>query len=489
MDLANVETVVFTGGGGGEDRFAIGDLAGTAVRRVDIHLGLPGGDGDGQADVVEVAAAAGGRTVLTGAAGGAAVGGLAEDLRLDGADALDRLSIVGGSGGETLDATALAEGMVVNFNGGDGADVLAFASGSAADVIVMGGGGVAAEGEPVLIQSQGAVSQINLANVETVAINTGDGDDQVNASSYGAMPALVVDAGEGADTVLGGRGGDSLAGGKGNDLIEGGFGGDTIDAGVGDDTVVWNPGGGSDTVDGGKGLDAFVFDASNASETISILDFGGHATVTRDVAGVVVDLDNVERVAFAGAGGGTDHFYFSLLGGTDVQRIDVDLGAPDGVEDTVVLSGEAVADRILITGGPGAVTVSGLPVELHVANGEAMDRLGVAAFDGDDVIDATAVQGGGVGLRFNGGGADTFVFGHTAGVDAQIVDFYAHGLYAEADRIVLNGFADHSFADALANQHIVQSGEDVVISDGAGPVITLLRTSLSILHADDFVFG
>jgi hypothetical protein len=177
-----------------------------------------------------------------------------------------------------------------------------------------------------------------------------------------------------------------------------------------------------------------------------------------------------------------------------VKLVDIDLGlfsgGGDGEADTVSLTGGATGERIVITGGAGAATVTGLPVELRVSDGDTVDRLAISALDGADTLDASAFGGGGIGLRLNGGaGADRFVFGPTHGADAEIIEFQSHGLFAEADLIVLGGFADHSFAEAIASQHIVQVSEDVVIADGTGTVIKLLNTSLANLSAADFLFA
>jgi Ca2+-binding RTX toxin-like protein len=485
MDLSGLEAVSFGGASGGADHFTIGDLAGTAVGKVDVHLGV-----DGAADIVSVEApAAGGHVTLTGAPGAVTVGGLSAHVHVDGAEAIDRLAIDGGAGADTVDASALAGGMVVNFDGGAGADTLAFKGGAAADTISLSGGAATPEGQAVFAEVNGVASQVNLTNVETISISAGDGADAINAASYAGSPALVIDAGAGSDTVIGGHGGDSIVGGNGDDLIDGGQGPDTIDAGAGDDTVVWNPGGGSDVIDGGKGFDTLQFNTSNVSENIEVLDFGGHATVTRDVGGVTMDLDNVEKISFGGPGGGADHFFVSDLSGTDVKEVDIDFGAPDGVTDTASLTGQAGGDRITITGDGAATVVKGLAAEVHVSDGEAVDRISINALDGNDSLDATAFGAGAVLQLTGGAGSDRFVFGSTPGANIKVTDFQAHGLDPDADLVVLKGFADHSFADAVAHGHIVQSGADVVIFDGLGPTVTLQNTQLASLHANDFLFG
>src|SRR5205085_820794 len=147
-------------------------------------------------------------------------------------------------------------------------------------------------------------------------------------------------------------------------------------------------------------------------------------------------------------------------------------------------------DHVVITGGGGLATIKGLSVQLHVANGEAIDRLALSGLDGADSFDVTGFGGGGLGLRLSGGGgADRFVFGPgSAGADVEILEFQAHSAFPEADRIVLNGFADDSFASAVAHHHIVQSGQDVLISDGLGATVRLLNVSVTDLGASDFLF-
>ena len=292
----------------------------------------------------------------------------------------------------------------------------------------------------------------------------------------------------GDDTILGGGAADTINGGKGDDVIDCGGGDDVIDAGAGNDVIAWDAGG-NDVIDGGKGDDALLFTTSDESEIISILDFGGHAFVT---GGCVLDLDNVERIAFGGSGLGADHFFIAQLGGTDVRQVDIALDTPggDGQIDTVLITGEAGHDRIVIAGGQGSTTVSGLPAEINVSQGEAIDRIAVNALDGDDTFDLTGLAGGGATVRLDGGaGADRFVFGPSHGASVQISYFQPHGGDGDADLIVLRGFADHSFGEAAANGHIVQAGADVVVSDEAGAVVTLLNTSLSAIHASDFLFA
>ena len=293
----------------------------------------------------------------------------------------------------------------------------------------------------------------------------------------------------GPDVILGGPGSDTINGGGGADFIEGGVGNDLLSGGGGADTFIWNPGGGSDIIDGGGGSDTLQFNAANAAELITIVESDGHALLARDVAGVVMDLDNVEQLNFGGAGGGADNFFFGDLSSTDLRSIDVDLGQADAAIDSVVTTGSARSDRVEISGTGGAAAVDGLSARVGVDHAEASDRLVVSTLDGDDILDASEFDGGLDLTLWGGNGADRFVFGSSTGASIQVLDFQAH-TYADAgDAIALHAFPDHDFASAIDHGHIAQTGADVVISDDAGVIVTLRNTLLSDLGATDFLFG
>ena len=73
-----------------------------------------------------------------------------------------------------------------------------------------------------------------------------------------------------------------------------GTGNDVALMGAGDDTFVWNPGDGSDTVEGQAGFDT-LFNGANIAEQIDISANGDR--FTRDVAGITMDLNDVEHIA------------------------------------------------------------------------------------------------------------------------------------------------------------------------------------------------
>ena len=128
-----------------------------------------------------------------------------------------------------------------------------------------------------------------------------------------------------------------LIGGAGSDFIDGQQGNDTILMGDGDDTFQWDPGDGSDTVDGGAGVrhDACSTAPTSARSSTSSAN-GDHARFTRNIASIVMDLDNLEKVRL-NALGGADTVTVGDMSGTDVKQVDIDLAAsgtltPDGAD-------------------------------------------------------------------------------------------------------------------------------------------------------------
>ena len=166
------------------------------------------------------------------------------------------------------------------------------------------------------------------------------------------MIGLTIDGGAGNDTITGSQGADTLIGGDGNDKVNGGRGNDVALLGAGDDLFAWNPGDGSDTVEGGAGTDTLVFNGSNVAENMSISANGGRALLTRDVGAVTMDLNGIEHVQIAAAGG-ADNITVNDLTGTGVTQVAIDLSAAPGSQ-----SGDGAADRVTVNGSAGDDTIT-----------------------------------------------------------------------------------------------------------------------------------
>ena len=96
--------------------------------------------------------------------------------------------------------------------------------------------------------------------------------------------------------------------------------------GAGDDTFVWNPGDDNDTLEGQAGFDTMLFNGANVAENIDISANGGRVLFFRDIANVVMDLNDVEAIDF-NALGGADTIVVNDLSGTDVTEVNTDLAA------------------------------------------------------------------------------------------------------------------------------------------------------------------
>ncbi|GAA4226544.1 Ca2+-binding RTX toxin-like protein [Sagittula marina] len=216
----------------------------------------------------------------------------------------DAVTIAGGAGDDLLVTGPV--GVDVTFDGGADSDTLTIvnpASFGLNAAITLDGSTVemAAGGQPA--------GQVAYSNVETLDIQLGDLGDEVDAAGAtfdagttvsitggalgddidftGATGAeIIIDGGEGADTVTGSAGGDVLLGGGGGDVINGADGDDTVTAGAG-----------SDSVDGGAGTDQVVVSGNRSDFDITVS--GTTVTLADTVGGEGSDtLVNIEEIAF-----------------------------------------------------------------------------------------------------------------------------------------------------------------------------------------------
>ena len=166
MDVNGVEQVNVAALGGA-DTVTVNDLTGTGVAQVNLDLASPpgSGTGDGQADSVIVNGTnAADAITVNGDASGVSVMGLAAQVNITGAEALnDRLTINALGGDDVVEASGLSNGAIALVaNGGDGDDVLIGGAGNdtlnggAGDDVLIGGPGLdvldGGSGNNILIQ-------------------------------------------------------------------------------------------------------------------------------------------------------------------------------------------------------------------------------------------------------------------------------------------------------------------------------------------------
>ena len=220
---------------------------------------------------------------------------------------------------------------------------------------------------------------------------------------------ITVDGGAGNDTLLGGNGIDILLGGDGNDVVDGNQGNDTAFLGAGNDSFQWDPGDGNDTIEGQDGTDAMLFIGSNANENMDVSANGARVRFVRNIANIVMDLNDVESIV-ARVLGGTDNVVVDDLSGTDVVNVAAELGGgADG--DNVVVNATNGDDVATVVGAGSTAQVAGLSSLVSVSGAGVGDRLTVNALAGDDVIDASAVTANAILLTLAGGDGDDVLIG------------------------------------------------------------------------------
>jgi Ca2+-binding RTX toxin-like protein len=353
MDADGVETVTLPTLGG-VDNITVNSLVGTAVTQVNVDLaGIAGTtNGDAQADTVIVNGTSG-PDIFNVAANGTAVevpsAGVGALVHVTNAElANDRIAFTG-VGGDT-----------VNVNGSPFADTMQILPSPVA-------------GYARVIVS-GFTAPVDVTGALTLAVNGLGGTDAiVGANGLASLNIpIVLDGGDDDDTITGGDEADVIVGGAGNDVISGGRGNDVVFLGDGNDTFIWNPGDGSDTVEGGIGYDTLQFNCSNVGEHLDLSANGLRFRLFRDVGNVTVDEDSMETVNLPML---VD--LASTLGGVN----------GDGQADTVIVNGTASPDTISIAANAGAVDVSGLATQVHIAHPEvANDLLIVQGLGGTDSI-------------------------------------------------------------------------------------------------------
>jgi Ca2+-binding RTX toxin-like protein len=287
------------------------------------------------------------------------------------------LAATGGSGDTQADS--------VTVNGSNGDDTVAIGS-TAGTVSVTG------------LTTAVAITGGEAAN-DSLTLSAQGGIDVVNASG---LPAGVIRL-----TMNGGLGNDVLIGSQGADSFTGGDGNDTVFGGNGDDVFTWNPGDDNDVIEGQAGTDRLVFNGANVAETFTLSANGGRATFTRNVAVVIMDLNDVETFDLQ-ALGGADILTVNDLTATDLTRVNVNLASTlggslgDAAVDLITLNGTPAGDGFSITANAGAVEVSGLAALVRITTPEvANDDLVINGLGGTDIFFTGAGVTSLIGLTTN----------------------------------------------------------------------------------------
>jgi len=355
MDTGGIENVDVNPIGGA-DSVVVNDLSGTDVKQANVDLIGFNQAADMLADNV----------VVNGTAQGdnETIGGDANRVDLKGAHtavsithpepALDRLTVNGLAGADTIDASGLAANAIgLTLNGGDQADRLV---GSAGNDVVVGG-----------------------RDLDTALL--GPGDD-----------TFVWNPGDGSDTVEGQAGTDTLQ-----------FNGANIGEQIG---VTAN----GSRVRFTRDVAAITMDL-NAIEHVNFLALGGADTITvGDLSGTGVNQVNIDLGSQQGAGdGAADNVVVNATGAADSVTVGGSTGSASitGTPAAVtILHAEAANDRLTLNGlgGDDVLNASTLPADaiaLTLNGGPGADVLD-GGF-GNDILNGNEDDD----ILIGGPGADT----------------------------------------------------------------------------------
>jgi Ca2+-binding RTX toxin-like protein len=334
---------------------------------------------------------------------------------------------------------------------GDALDNNIAVSRNAAGQILVNGGAVAVIGGTPTVANTSLIQVFALDGNDTLTLSEVNGA-LPKANLFGGAGNDVLTGGSGTDQLFGQAGNDTLLGKGGNDLLFGGSDNDTLTGGdaddqafgqSGNDRMIWNPGDdtdlneggdGTDTVEvnGGNGTEQFTttangtrvrFDRLNpapfsidigTSEKLTLNANGGRVRFTRDVANILMDLNDVEHVDVR-ALGGADTVTVNDVSGTDLRDVNTDLGlngAGDGAADTVAVNGTAGDDVAVAAGDASGASVFGIGARVNITRGEvANDRIAISTLAGDDVVDGSGLAATAPPLLVDGGQGDDVLIG------------------------------------------------------------------------------
>ena len=196
-----------------------------------------------------------------------------------------------------------------------------------------------------------------------------------------------------------------------------------------------------------------LFNGSNINERMEVSANGQRVRFTRDVASIVMDLNDVESIV-AKTLGGTDnarrqrpvrHRRRSTCGPTSPRAA----AATTAAADNVVVNATNGDDVVTVTGAGPNAQVAGLAARVSVSGASAgNDRLTVNGLAGDDVIDASGVAAGSILLTLDGGDGDDVLIGG-AGDDTL--------LGGAGDDVLLGGPGNDTLDGGPGDNVVIQS--------------------------------
>ncbi|WP_432449386.1 calcium-binding protein [Aliiroseovarius marinus] len=222
-------------------------------------------------------------------------------------------------------------------------------------------------------------------------IRTGDGRDYVS----GGVGDDDIFGGLGEDTLSGGAGNDYIRGGNGafSDHISGGDGNDQLFGDGGDDVLVG--GAGDDVLTGGGGADVFVFSPDTSVDQIEDFEIGTDKILLSNGSGLVsLQQDGADTLVLL------DGASFARLIGVDAAQLSEQSFEQQDGTYTFDLGPDSLEEQHIIGSGDGTTKATGADGTIDIfsiKSGSGL-KLRIHGFeDGEDLIDLSALDGGGAG--------------------------------------------------------------------------------------------
>jgi len=435
------------------------------------------------------------------------------------------MSILGGTGNDTIDASGVTNGIRVafyassgsdTFTGGNGSDYLAFVADqlTSADHITAG-----ANNDIIEFTSAGTVSAAaftNVTGIDTLILNNGGnavtlsnglaagadngvfvvlggtGSDTVNASAVTAN-RVVFEASSGDDSFTGGGGSDvaifaadlsaadAFAGGAGFDILQlttaGTIGAAAFTNFTGLDELFLTLGGNTITLNGGVV-------ASSDGGVFVVFDQGGDNIVDASAAtlgGRVVFNAMADGNKTYTGGTGSDFFQFAAanlngdtLAGGNGAGTDFLVVTDNGAVTAANLANVTQMEIVQLAAG-GSIALANT-----LSNNGSLEVDGTAALDS---IDGSAVSGYNIVIK-GGGGADTLKGG---GGNDQIflpdTSFVAIDGNDGFDKIVLTAAFDGQTFDLTTQVSKITDTEAIVLDSAAGASVELTAADIAQINA------
>ena len=186
-------------------------------------------------------------------------------------------TLLGGDGNDTLNGGSGSDSL----DGGAGTDVLTYEGNAATQGIAL-----VATGAAMLVGGDGVGGTDTVTGVEVIL--GGAGNDSVNATLY--TTALVLEGGDGNDSLAGGTGADTIIGDSGSDTLAGGAGNDSLDGGDGTDSFIAGSATGLSLAVNNAVLTGN--DGNNSTDTLASIEVivGGAFNDTVNAQGLGIDI-------------------------------------------------------------------------------------------------------------------------------------------------------------------------------------------------------